>query len=310
MTGRRHTRSANAFGRRLPFPVSCAARRNRRRALTLLEVLLAIGLMVLVSLLLFSFYDQVMRTRESSLKVTTAGYLAKMVAHQIAEEIRASNGFMSTLGPGVTGKERFISFQTVTLPDRKLFRQRGIEELPPPAECDIRQVQYYLAYDQDDENYTYPNGTTGKAPLGLVRREVKTHFQTALFEKDENSVSLDLVSPELKFIRFRYYDGVDWLDRWDLGLQPEGKMGNSLPQAIEITVGYQEVPPPEEEEEEDPLKFDLTPSEPDPYTREAYTIMVRLPQADTFMGSRLMRAQKITRTRASGGSGAGSSSSR
>lgn len=298
-------------GTRAHATLACAdfsrvGRRMKRRALTLLEVLLAIGLMLLVSLLLFGFYDSVLRTRETVHKVTSAGYLAKMVAHRIAEEIRAANGFVPTLGPGVSGRERMLTIQTVTLPDKKLFKQRSIEERPPPAECDLKVVQYYLGYDKDDENYEYADGVIGMAPLGLVRREIKTHFQNPLYEKDENSVHLDLVSPELKYIRFRYYDGVDWVDRWDIGQEPEGQMGNSLPQAVEITVGYQEVPPPVDEEEEDDealTNAELAPSVPDDYTRDAYSIMVRLPQADTFFGSRLMRAQQITRTRASSGSG-------
>lgn len=281
-----------------------ARARSRRRALTLLEVLLAVGLMVLVSLLLFGFYDSVLRTRDTVQRVTSTGYLAKMIAHQIAEEIRGANGFAPTLGPGISGKEHILTLQTVVHPDPKLFKKRGIDDQPPPAECDIRVVQYYLGYDKENENYEYESGVTGMAPIGLVRREVKTHFQSALFEKDENCVHLDLISPELKYLRFRYYDGVDWVDRWDIGQEPEGQMGNSLPQAVEVTVGYEEIPPPEEEEEEEGLaESDLKPSEPEKHRMEAYTVMVRLPQADTFFGSRLMRAQKITRTRASAGSG-------
>lgn len=287
---------------------STSRRTSRRcRALTLLELLLALGLMTLVSLLLFSFYDQVLRTREVAKQKVSAGFLARTVAHQIADEIRSANGFMPGK-PGVTGKKRIISIQTVVLPDKKVFKQLGLDDKPPPAECDIRQVDYYLAYDADDENHEYADGVTGRAPLGLVRREVRTLNQTTLMETDEKSVHLDLVSKELKYVRFRYYDGVDWVDRWDIGLQPEGQLGNSLPQAVEITVGYKEVPPPEIEDEadkandEDVEETELLPSQPEPYSPDTYTIMVRLPQADTFMGSRMMRAQKITRTQNSSSS--------
>lgn len=296
-----------ASSRVVRFRGSANGRSSRRRALTLLELLLALGLMTLVSLLLFSFYDQVLRTREVAKKVVKAGYLARTVAYQIADEIRSANGFIPNK-PGVTGKDHMISIQTVVWPDKKVFKRLGIEDKPPPAECDIREVQYYLAYDKDNENYEYADGTTGKAPLGLVRREVRTLNQTTLMEKDEKSVHLDLVSPELKYLRFRYYDGVDWVDRWDIGLQPEGQLGNSLPQAVEITVGYKETPPPDEdaEKEKEEQETELLPSQPEPYESDTFTIMVRLPQADTFMGSRIMRAQKITRTQASSGSSSNS----
>lgn len=274
---------------------------NRRRGLTLLEVLLAMGLIVLVSATMFLFYDQTLRTRRHVQKVVSAGYLARTIAHQIAEEVRAANGFLVGAGPGISGTDRLITLQAVTMPDKKLFRALSIKDDPPPAESDIRQVQYYLAYD-DEETHIYADGTEADAPLGLVRREIKTLHQTALFENRSNSVDLDLISPELKYVRFRYFDGVEWVDKWDIGNEPEGGLGNSLPQAVEITVGYAELPPPEEEEDADdedeetaPADSELAPSLPEPYSPDSYTVTVRLPQADAFFGSRIMRAQRRSR---------------
>jgi len=276
----------------------------RRHGVTLLEVLLAIGLIVLVSSMMFMFYSQSLRTRAYVQKVVSTGYLARTIAHQIAEEIRATNGFLIEAGPGISGTDRLITLQTVQMPDKKLFRVLSIQDDPPPAESDIRQVQYYLAYD-DEETYVYPDGTEADKPLGLVRREIKTLHQTALYENRSRSIDLDLISPELKYVRFRYFDGVEWVDKWDIGSEPEGGLGNSLPQAVEITVGYDELPPPEEDEEEDDEEdealtdSELAPSIPEPYSQDSYTVTVRLPQADIFFGSRIMRAQKRSRSQRS-----------
>ncbi|MFQ5410978.1 MAG: hypothetical protein ACE5EC_01725 [Phycisphaerae bacterium] len=274
----------------------------RRRGLTLLEVMLAIGLIVLVSSMMFMFYHQSLQIRKHVQKAVSTGYLARTIAHQIAEEIRAANGFLIDAGPGISGTDRLITLQTVRMPDKKLFRKLSIKDDPPPAESDIRQVQYYLAYD-DEETYTYPDGTEADKPLGLVRREIKTLHQTALFENRSKSVDLDLISPELKYVRFRYFDGVEWLDKWDIGNEPEGGLGNSLPQAVEITVGYDELPPPEEEEDEEDEEAltdsELAPSLPEPYSPDSYTVTVRLPQADVFFGSRIMRAQRRSRAQRS-----------
>ena len=280
---------------------------------TLLEVLLAIGLMILVSTLMFVFYHGIVLRREVVREAVNSGYLARTIADQIADEIRACNGFVPTAGPGVSGTDRIITIQTVTLPDKELFRRLSIKDEPLPAQSDVRQVQYYLAYD-DEEPYTYPDGTESDTPLGLVRREMKTLYQTpgAFAEADGTGeegpfspeVDLDLISPELKYVRFRYFDGVDWLDQWDISNEPEAMMGNSLPQAVEITVGYLELPPPNEEDEGiDPQESDLTPSEPEPYSPKTYTVMVRLPQADSFFGSRMMRAQRRSRLGNSSGGG-------
>lgn len=300
-----------------------STRRDKaRRGLTLLELLLALGLIVLVSAMMFSFYDVIMRSREHGQKAVSAGYLARSVAHQIAEEVRGANGFVTAFGPGISGYERRITVQTASIPDKSLFRRFEIQDLLPPAECDVRQVQYYLAYDEE-ETHTYPDGTEAAAPIGLVRREMKTLFQTpdvltSNATSDPNlegrnpfapKVDLDLLAPELKYLRFRYFDGVEWVDDWAIANEPEGGMGNSLPQAIEITVGYIELPPPEEEEEqeteEDELTdSDLAPSRPEPYSTETYTVTVRLPQADSFFGSRMMRAQRRARSSSQGGGGA------
>ncbi len=293
------------------------SRKSRRRGLTLLEVLLAIGLIVLVSSMMFAFYDVTLQSRETAQKMVSSGFLARTIAHQIADEIRAANGFLATGGPGVSGTERRISIQTVRFPDRKLFRRLSIDDQPPAAECDVRQVQYYIAYD-DEEQCEYPDGTMGDCNLGLVRREVKTLFQTPGAFAEEAAtdganpfapeVDLDLISSELKYFRVRYFDGVDMIDRWDIATEPEAGMGNSLPQAVEITVGYNPpLLPPEEDEaekdqqEEELADTDLLPSVPEPYSRETYTVTVRLPQADAFFGSRMMRAQRRSRMGADSG---------
>jgi len=275
---------------------------SRRRGFTLLEVLLALGLMILVSSMLFAFYHAVLQTRSSVDEAVRSGYLARNIAHRIAEEIRAANGFVTSAGPGISGTDRLITIQTVAIPGKELFKRLSVKDDPLPAESDIRQVQYYLAYD-DEETYTYPDGTEADAPLGLVRREVKTLYQTVQFANESQSVDLDLISPELKYVRFRYFDGVDWVDRWDIGNDPAGQQGNSLPQAVEVIVGYKELPPPEEEEKDiDPTQSDLTPSVPEPYSSDTYSVVVRLPQADSFFGSRMQRAQRRSRLGQSNGS--------
>ena len=280
-----------------------------RRGVTLLELVLALGLVVLVAAMMFSFYAVTLRTRERGRIAVNDGFLAQRVAHQIAEEVRACNGFVSSMGPGIAGTDRFISIQYVKFPGKHMLYRRSVTEEKPPAECDIRQVQYYLGYDREElyDPFVYPDGTEGPKPLGLVRREIKTPFQTAFIDNDPKSVALDLISEELKYVRFRYFDGVDWTDFWDIGESARG--ANSLPQAVEITVGYRALKPPEEEEEENPAASDdavdddsdLTPALPEPYASDTYTITVRLHQADTFFGSRLMRAQRGSRSSRSEG---------
>jgi hypothetical protein len=261
----------------------------KRRAITLLELLLAIGLIALVMMVMFTFYDVTLRERDRGTRMVTDGSLARRTALKLADEVRSASGFLGNGDPGVWGTERFLSIQTAVLPEKDHFIPRAVTDNPPPARCDIRQVQYYLAYDYD-ENHEYPDGTVGPRPLGLARREIKTLNQTVLDEARPDSVELDLFAPELKYFRIRYFDGVDWIDRWDLrgGF---GGLANSLPQAVELTLGYDEMPPPDEQEL-DLTQTDLLPALPEPFSRKTFTVQVRLPQADVFFGSRLLRAQQ------------------
>lgn len=269
----------------------------RRRGLTLLEVVLALGLITLMAGAMFAFYDVTLRSRDWGTRRITDGNLARVAAMKIAEEIRSANGFLPG-APGVSGKEHLITLQTVVLPDKDVFVRRKIQEDAPPARSDIRQVQYYLAYDPE-ASYEYPDGSINFAPLGLVRREIKTLNQAIVREDQQESVELELYAPEMKYLRFRYFDGVEWIDRWNVGDQ--GGLGNSLPQAVEVTVGYDPIPPPEEEEEElDLSNEDLLPALPEEYDPKKVTVVVRLPQADVFFGSRLLRASQLS----SGDSGA------
>lgn len=261
-----------------------------RHGLTLLEVLLAIGLVTFLSVTMFLFYDVTLRSRDFGTRRINEGNLARVIAQQIANEIRSANGFLIGAGPGIAGKERQITIQTVVIPDKEIFVRRNIQDEPMPAQSDLRQVQYYLAYDED-ASFEYPDGTTGPAPMGLVRREIQTLNQVIVRDDQSESVDLDLYAPEMKYLRFRYFDGVEWLDHWDIGKGGESGLGNSLPQAVEVTVGYPAVPPPEENEL-DLENSDLKPAPAEAYGEDKCTIVVRLQQADTFFGSRLIRAQR------------------
>jgi len=261
--------------------------------MTLLEVLIALGLMVLLVGAMFGFYDISLKSRDLGRRTIDHGELAWRVLHRIGEDIRSTNGFVPTLGPGIQGYRQQITLQNVVLPDKDVFYPRPIEERPLPGQCDVREVRYYLGVDPEEiVDYPDPESATGnvQAPktLGVVRRELKTFRQTGPATGQPEKYDVDVLSDKIRYLRFRYFDGVEWVDVW----QPQGGgMGNSLPQAVEITVGFDPVPP------EDPTKIDIdktdqTISLPETYNPERYSLVVRLNQADTFFGSRLMRATR------------------
>jgi hypothetical protein len=269
--------------------------------MTLLEVIISLGLMTLLVGAMFGFYDISLRTRDIGRRTIDHGELAWRILHRIAEDIRAANGFVPSLGSGIRGYRQQITLQSVVLPDKEVFYPRAIEDRPLPGQCDIREVRYYLGVDPENlvdyPDPESPDGGTTQAPetLGIVRRELKTFRQTGPQTGQREVFDVDLISDKARYLRFRYFDGVEWTDVW----QPQGGggFGSSLPQAVEITVGFDPVPP-EDPNQIDIDKTDQEASLPEPYNPDRYTLVVRLNQADAFFGSRLMRASR----RAFGGS--------
>jgi hypothetical protein len=264
MTGRRRHRAARAF--------------------TLIEMVISTGLLVLMLSTLYWFYASSLTNRNEGTDRARRMQLARVVLDGVAEEVRLCAGNTNGYGSGLFGSENAASIFTLTLPTKELMRRRSLTEKPLAGQFDLKEVRYYIAWDEenlDDEG--------NPRPLGLVRRVTQTFNQVLIIEGEEGSdetaaIKEELYAPEIKFIEFRYFDGQKWWDTWEvIG-------GNSLPQAVMITVGYTPVLPEgyrdmeviDEEENLDPEEW-----------RELYTdrymTIVRLAQADRFFGSRISR---------------------
>jgi prepilin-type N-terminal cleavage/methylation domain-containing protein len=106
---------------------------------------------------------------------------------------------------------------------------------PAPKEFDISRVAYSI--DQDDST---------KA-TGLVRRRVKLVPEVVTVEDPEKG--LEEISADIVGLRFRFYDGSDWVDTWDSTTM------RSLPRLIEVTVHVKGVWREQEEMESFMMNF-------------------------------------------------------
>jgi type II secretory pathway pseudopilin PulG len=277
-----------------------AALRRGRTAFTLLEVILALSLLVLVLGFLFQFYYNSMNHRQRSVASTSEAHLARVLLRQITSELRSAVGFAPGFGPGIIGQRYEITLQTTAVPPKEMFRPRLVTEDPLPGQHDIKQVRYFIAWDED-----HTNDEGIPLAFGLVRQELKTlrqavvvgskDIESDVFEEQgqepesqdeaaEESVRLQLYAPEIKLLEFRYYDGAQWHREWQV------RQGNALPQMVRVTVGFTtcgEEDIDEMELEEIDIGFD---AEQEQFPPRSYTAYVRLKQADTFFGSRMTRA--------------------
>lgn len=278
-----------------------------RGALTLLEVMISISLIVLLLGALLSFFWQVLDVRDAAVVAADRMQIARQVLDRLARELRGCAGFEQfgfpieqplveeeildqaedierppiapDTVPLLVGTRRSITFLTTALPDEQQYEFFRDDANPPPARHDLRQVSYWLWVDpeQTDEN---------GEPLvgGIVRTEKQTLNQFLVDPEDPLDVRNDLWSPELGYLEFRYFDGVEWTTTWEV------TEGNSLPQLVQITVGFEPCTSDELEDRDlEEYPIEQYPFGDDREHPDRYTTIVRLPAADKFFSSRIQR---------------------
>jgi len=259
------------------------------RAFTLLEVVLATGLMVVLMGAVQLFYSTALRICDEGRALNRNVRLAWAGLDQIAGDIRSASGFVGGYGAGLVGDAHSITLYTVRLPSRELFAKRKIQDEPLAGECDIVKVEYYVATDEE-ETIEDEEGVEQPLVYGLVRWQQKTLNQPVMIELDEEQFDVELWAGEIKYLGFRYFDGVDWVSAW------RGGRGNSLPQAVKVTVGFTPVTEEELEADEELAESEML-GEQVEYEAEPvadrYSMVVRVAQADAFLGSRLVRARQV-----------------
>ncbi|MFH0980614.1 MAG: prepilin-type N-terminal cleavage/methylation domain-containing protein [Planctomycetota bacterium] len=260
----------------------------QRGGFTLLEVVLALSIITVVTALMYWFFWDAMTTTERETAQTHDVQLVRVVLDRLAQEIRQANGFVPGYGAGIIGYKHALSINTTVLPEKRLMYPRSIKDEQEVGQFDVQEVRYYIGWDEENLD---PNGDP--RALGLVRRVSKTFLRDVVLKGDQEeeadapeqavAIKEELYAPELKYIEFKYFDGAKWWDDWEI------TQGNSLPQIIRVTVGFEPVLPEEEEMklvEDDFLRDE---AELEPLAPDRFAMFIRLVQADTFLGSRLTR---------------------
>lgn len=313
-TALRPARLRTAAG--LPSVLRRAARRQTRyRAVTLLEVSLAMGLLVFLSSMTYWFYMSALDTRKEETEYARKLRLARVTLSTIAHELRQTMLIPNSGKIGIEGDAEAIWISTLDVPHKSALPGGLTASGLPDPQTDLKRVEYRLARHPDvvdEEGY--------ELSLGLIRNEFKLPRvdrapdqigadggmlaqETGVEDYDpvldqyldagDPEVGRDinwqeLYAPEIKYLRFCYYDGSTWWDDWHV----EGE--NPLPQLVRVTIGFEAMPPfgeefgtPESLEyctcmNQDPP--DCVPEEPD-----RLAVTVRIPAADPLFRSRIGR---------------------
>ncbi len=141
--------------------------RHARRGVTLLEITLAMGLLVVLSSMTYWFYGSALRTSERGVGEATSLRLARVVLDRLATEIRQAAVITADDRVGLRGGPEAKWLSSYRVPGRQQSEERRFRKKPPPGEYDLTKVQYRIVRHPEIE---HPDGY--EFPLGLARIEV------------------------------------------------------------------------------------------------------------------------------------------
>lgn len=260
----------------------------------------------------FGFYVSVLKARDVGGQVTRDSLLAKALLRRMAEELRQACDIVPGDGRGFSGTHNQIEFVRAKMPEGYAFdKHDSIADQLPPGQEDLCRITYELVWDEEQED---DEGV--KICHGLLRSEQKTFDPnpklvvkgqedkaTAVEGEEEEDkpgggaimpVERELVAPEIKYIRFEYFDGAEWQDRWknETANVAQGSSGgglfgggggqndHALPQAVRITIGKKRVPPEDEELNITQLRQMDERARKQLHHPDRFTVVIYLEQAD------------------------------
>ena len=263
----------------------------KRKSFTLIEVLLAVSIIMMIMGTVYAFYTHSVKVTQMAKAKMQDSQLARVLLFKIAAELRALTTSGSRFTTVMSGEAESIEFITTVVPSRLVFFPQDITDGGRVIEHDLRLVHYSLGRDEDDEENI----------LGIRRDELRCLLTPIIDEKSASELtpeeieeakedqrkfkfSLDsdsdqavseqplisqvILSDRIKYLRFDYYDGTQWLNRWD-PTEPD-----TIPRAVKVTIGFTQV------SEEEYRREQLVPMEERPWGDDRYELIVSLILSD------------------------------
>ncbi len=316
--------------------------RYSRRGVTLLEVILAMGILVVVTSMTYWFYSSTLQTSRDDTEVARRLRLARSVLDRMSVEIRQAASMAIDKQMGIKGQAEQIWLSSYRVPRREIASHASFYRPAPPPQYDLATVEYHIVRHpeiQHEDGWALPLGMARvegltprpEQPLPSAGDERETpppeerdpppddelfgddSFGDEFFGEGDAATlgaGLDpfinwdeLYAPEIRYLRFCYYDGKKWWDRWEV------QSDNPLPQLVQVTIGFTEEPSLDEDvllddkiNEEFCTCLNEEPVDCEPLARDKFSIVIRVPQADPLFRSRVNReTQALTEDLLSGG---------
>lgn len=202
--------------------VARRARRRTQRGMTLLEVLVSLGVLAMISLLIYGAFDSLSRGRKGEALRVDRARQGRDAMDRITHEMQAA--FLSMHNPAnislVTRQTAFIATNSSTFDriDFATFAHRRIER--NAKESDQAEVGYFVVKDPDHDE-----------KMDLVRREQAPPD----YEPKKGGV-VNVLAEDVELFDIRFLDPLSsqWVESWD-STQLTGQL-NRLPLEIKVTL--------------------------------------------------------------------------
>lgn len=218
--------------------------RARMKAMTLLEVMLAVVICAGVLGGSMSFYHHALGTRDALEEKIRTIETTRRAMELMTSELRWATKY-PFLNMGLEGQGGQMQFVSTRAPSGEMWIVAEEESARMPS-GDLRIVGYRLGLTEDEE--------TGEELITGLERTVQKSMTVRVADEEEE-VESSVVGPNVGFVMFRYWQDGTWLDNW---------AGGDLPMAVEISLGFE------------PLDEGL---EPEDYQGELLRRVVCVPQA-------------------------------
>ena len=193
--------------------------KNVRCGLTLIEVVLAIALSVALVAAVLAFQGRCSHMRSILLARMEVVSAQRATMDLLTGELRSAMAY-PFMGLSMQGDAQEMLFPTACVPGPAVWAVRKLTDDAIPPEDDLHIVTYRLRHTE---------GPGGEDIVVGLERICQKVVQQVVVEGEENpTVETKLLTEHVKFLYVRYWDGAMWAESWK---------GDSLPIAVEISLG-------------------------------------------------------------------------
>jgi general secretion pathway protein J len=222
-------------------PLQRLRARAQASGFTLVELLIAIGVLAMISMLLYGAFDGLQRTKDGVTRLSDRYHEGRAALQRIAHEL--SGAYLSAHAP----------------PDQNLVVMRtafvGLRDMPAARVdfncfCNRRLDKDAKESDQAEISYFGSPNPDGSGGIGLARR-----LSPPLDVEPEHGGRVEVLATNLDLFELEYLDAAtgEWTEKWD-STQALGQH-NKLPLQVRVLLMLKEGVRTSAERSRQPLRF-------------------------------------------------------